>query len=165
MKWTKFVGRHGTSYHSMEPNGYVIDEHLFRSRGRPFDLARISTSPHGVTKAKLLGSFRALTEAKEKRSIGCAFCAPQLGEDLFMGHRQAIETKYLGPTNHRGGRIKASAQAGSITIPWDHALNTDNNHDMAAIALLKKLGWKGKLEGGGNARGNGNVYVFIEGKR
>lgn len=26
---------------------------------------------------------------------------------------QAIETKYLGPTNTRGSRIKASAQAGS----------------------------------------------------
>jgi hypothetical protein len=57
----------------MEPNGYVIDEHLFRSRGRPFDLARISTSPHGVTKAKLLGSFRALTEAKEEARLDARF--------------------------------------------------------------------------------------------
>ena len=29
---------------------------------------------------------------------------------------QAIEMQYLGPTNFRGARIKATAQAGSITI-------------------------------------------------
>jgi hypothetical protein len=73
---------------------------------------------------------------------------------------QGIETKYLGPTNFRGGRIKASAEAGSITVSYDHALGVEDNHRMAAIALMKKLGWKGKLMGGGNARGNGYMFVF-----
>lgn len=75
---------------------------------------------------------------------------------------QAIETKYLGPTNHRGGRIKASAQAGSVTVSYDHALDTYDNHRMAAIALMKKVGWKGGLKGDGNARGNGYVFVFVK---
>lgn len=55
--------------------------------------------------------------------------------------RQAIVTKYFGPTNTRGSRIKATAQAGSVVVPWDHSLGIDENHDRAANALLKKLGW------------------------
>lgn len=35
---------------------------------------------------------------------------------------QAIRTKYYGPTNFRGSRIKAEAQAGSRWMEWDHAL-------------------------------------------
>ena len=76
--------------------------------------------------------------------------------------RQAIETKYLGPTNSRGGRVKATAQAGSVTVAWDHALDTDDNHTRAAEALRKKFGWEGKLLGGGKPDGSGNVYVFVE---
>ena len=38
---------------------------------------------------------------------------------------QAIETRYLGPTNTRGSRIKATAAAGSITIHYDDALLTN----------------------------------------
>lgn len=74
--------------------------------------------------------------------------------------RQAIETKYLGPTNYRGARIKASAQAGSVTISYDHALDVDDNHMRAAQALARKFGWFGVVFGGGNAKGTGNVYVF-----
>jgi hypothetical protein len=77
--------------------------------------------------------------------------------------RQAIETKFLGPTNFRGSRIKASAQAGSITVSYDHALSSEENHTAAARALASKLGWSLSLIGGGNAKGNGNVYVYAEG--
>lgn len=58
-----------------------------------------------------------------------------------MSYSQAIQTKYLGPTNHRGSRVKASCAAGSVTVPWDHALNTENNHAAACAALCAKLGW------------------------
>ena len=79
---------------------------------------------------------------------------------------QAIETRYLGPTNHRGARIKATAQAGSLTVPYDYALNTDENHTAAAKAFAEKLGWVGpeygELHGGGNAKGDGNVYVLVK---
>jgi hypothetical protein len=54
---------------------------------------------------------------------------------------QAITTKYLCPTNHRGARVKATAQAGSVTVSWDYALNADGNHTAAAQALAEKMGW------------------------
>jgi hypothetical protein len=76
--------------------------------------------------------------------------------------RQAIETKYLGPTNHRGSRVKATSQAGSITVSWDDALDVNDNHRAAAKALAKKLGWPGHYAEGGKADGSGNVYVYIE---
>lgn len=62
---------------------------------------------------------------------------------------QAIRTKYIGPTNVRGSRVKATAQAGSITLQWDDRLNADANHAAAAKALATKLGWNyGKWIGG-----------------
>lgn len=80
--------------------------------------------------------------------------------------RQAIETKYLGPTNSRGARVKATAQAGSVTLSWDNSLNADENHGRAAVALADKFGWyrgkPGYWAGGGNAKGTGNVYVWVD---
>ena len=35
---------------------------------------------------------------------------------------QAIQTKYIGPTNTKGARIKAFCAAGSITIPYNYEL-------------------------------------------
>lgn len=54
---------------------------------------------------------------------------------------QAIVTKYLSPTNSRGPRIKASCQAGSLTVSYDHELNIDENHERACALLIAKLGW------------------------
>lgn len=54
---------------------------------------------------------------------------------------QAITTKYLPATNHRGERVKATAQAGSVTVSWDYDLNTEANHKAAAQALADKMGW------------------------
>lgn len=63
-------------------------------------------------------------------------------------HRQAIVTKYHGPTNSNGSRIRAKCSAGSLTIPYDHALNIDQLHARAAQALADKLGWGGRWVGG-----------------
>lgn len=73
---------------------------------------------------------------------------------------QAISTKYLGATNHRGSRIKATCPAGSLTVPFDHALNAPNNHAAAGIALARKLGWTGTLSLGGTKEGY--VLVFVD---
>ena len=54
---------------------------------------------------------------------------------------QAIRTRYYGPTNTRGSRITASCEAGRLTVPYDHALDLDDNHKAAADALTAKLGW------------------------
>lgn len=52
---------------------------------------------------------------------------------------QAITTKFIPCTNTKGSRVKAAAQAGSVTLSWDHGI--DNNHKAAAMALVKKYGW------------------------
>jgi hypothetical protein len=75
--------------------------------------------------------------------------------------RQAIFTKFLGPTNSRGSRVKASADAGSVTVSWDHALNSSENHRAAAMALAVKFGWSGTWVGGGGGV-KGDVYVNVE---
>lgn len=77
---------------------------------------------------------------------------------------QAITTRYLGPTNHRGARVKATCQAGSITIPWDHAWNADKNHAMACAALQAKLGWREKRIGGALPDGRGYAFVVALGE-
>lgn len=41
----------------------------------------------------------------------------------------AIVTKFLGPSNTRGARVKATVTSGkSVTISWDHSLRPDENH-------------------------------------
>ena len=76
---------------------------------------------------------------------------------------QALETRYLGPTNTKGGRIKATAWAGSVTVPYDHALDTQDNHRAAANALIAKMGWIGTFAQGGNIKGDGYYFVNVEG--
>jgi hypothetical protein len=73
---------------------------------------------------------------------------------------KAITTRFLGPTDFRGARIRASEPDGkSITIPYDHGLNTEEHHLKAARALCKRLGWTGRLRGGATRKGY--VFVFI----
>lgn len=55
---------------------------------------------------------------------------------------QAIQTKFISPTNHRGSRIKATCAAGTLTVQWDYSLGIDGNHTAAAIALIAKLDWQ-----------------------
>ena len=76
---------------------------------------------------------------------------------------QAIETRYLGATNTKGGRIKATAWAGSITIGYNHALDTQDNHRAAANALIAKMDWQGTYAQGGNVTGTGYYFVNVEG--
>ena len=75
--------------------------------------------------------------------------------------RQAISTRYLGPTNHRGARIAASCEAGRLVLGWDDGLDVFANHQKAALALAAKLGWKGPWVGG--APGKRSLgYVFVD---
>jgi hypothetical protein len=54
---------------------------------------------------------------------------------------QAIITKYIGPTNHRGARIKAIAAAGNVTVPYEYGTDTDGAHRVAAVAFCEKFDW------------------------
>jgi hypothetical protein len=76
--------------------------------------------------------------------------------------RQAIETRYAGPTNFRGSRVIARCEAGRITDSWDHAGNVEANHRRVAMVLAAKLGWQPGPHwvGGGCADGRG--YVFVD---
>ena len=72
--------------------------------------------------------------------------------------RQYIQTKYIGPTNTRSGRVKASANPGSIFVSWNHALGIEENHIAAAKAYAAKYDWKGVWSGGGGKDG----YCFVQ---
>lgn len=72
---------------------------------------------------------------------------------------QAITTKYLGPTNFRGAHIKASCEAGSVSIPFGHELGIEQRHGNAVTALLEKLGWYGAYVGGYQ---KGSTYVWVQ---
>ncbi len=76
--------------------------------------------------------------------------------------RQAIETKYAGPTDHRDARIIVRAQAGRLTVAWDHALDVQQNHLAAARAFAEKWGWGGRWRGGANVAGTGYVFVCTQ---
>lgn len=80
---------------------------------------------------------------------------------VTSSHRQAITTKYIGPSNVRGSRVKASCDAGTVTVSWDHALNSSGNHEYAARVLLEKLGWSGEWVGGCDKDGN-HVFVNVD---
>lgn len=71
---------------------------------------------------------------------------------------QAILVKYLGPTNSRGGRFKATCWSGSKTIPYDAGLNHEGNADAACLALLTKLGWRNTYVVGQFANGD-TLYI------
>ena len=74
---------------------------------------------------------------------------------------QAIITRYLSATDTKPARIKAIAEAGSITLSWDHALNAQENHCAGSLALARKYGWVGCYYGAG-APGNDYVWVCVD---
>lgn len=72
---------------------------------------------------------------------------------------QAITTKYLPATNTKGSRIKASCEAGSVTVSFDHTGTIEQAHAKAAITLIAKLGWHGEYTCAGDRNG---CYYFAE---
>ena len=84
--------------------------------------------------------------------------------------RQAITTKFIPCTNAKCSRVKASCERGNITISWDHALNSSENHEKAVKELLTKFEkediakWgqamfsKGTWFGGATETG----YIFVQ---
>lgn len=58
----------------------------------------------------------------------------------------SIQTKFLGPTNYRGDRIKATSMQAfsdgkkpSVTIPYDYGSTAEENHRDAAERLLPEV--------------------------
>lgn len=77
-----------------------------------------------------------------------------------MHFRQAIQTRFLPVTNTKPSRVTAWAQAGRVTLSWDHALNGDENHAAAAKALADQKGWKGVWHGGALPNNSGFAFVI-----
>lgn len=82
---------------------------------------------------------------------------------IKSSEKKTIQVKYLHPTDSAGARLKAfvSTKGEKITLPWDYALNNDENYCLAAKKLAEKLEWKGNLVGG-FVEGNKSVHmVFV----
>jgi len=47
-----------------------------------------------------------------------------------------IRTRYIGPTDTKGGRIRATNGARSVTIPYPHELSVEDAHAEAAEKLV-----------------------------
>lgn len=74
---------------------------------------------------------------------------------------QAIETRFLPPTNTKDSRVVAVSCGGSrIILGWNHALNPESNHIGAARALAKKLEWTCDMHTGTLKRSY--VHVFTD---
>lgn len=80
----------------------------------------------------------------------------------------AIQTKYIGPSNVKGSRVKAFTCNGvSKTISYDQGLDSRDAHFKAAMALADKCGWTRETwfkkfmlcEGGVK---DGYVWVLVE---
>lgn len=77
--------------------------------------------------------------------------------------RQAIITKFHGPTNTKGARISATSQVGRKYHGWDYALNPADNHRAAAVAFAKHWGWPvDNMVGGAMPNGDGYCWVFAD---
>lgn len=74
---------------------------------------------------------------------------------------QAIPIKYVGPTNTKGSRMVASAQAGRKSFSYDYALNIEENAIKAAKLYAESKGWKGQMAIGQDSKGDWQA-VFIE---
>ena len=72
---------------------------------------------------------------------------------------KAIQVRYIGPTKTLGSRWKAWVFGGaSVTLPYDYAMNSEENARCAAHALAAKLAWRSPITGSGGLP-NGD-YVF-----
>jgi len=90
---------------------------------------------------------------------------------------QTITTTYAGPTNTKGSRIMAKSWLKNKAFAWDHALNSEENHKVAAQALVDALNadrvkndhgdyqWS-IIAAGSMPDGKGNAYIvdLIEAK-
>jgi hypothetical protein len=81
----------------------------------------------------------------------------------------AIHTKYIGPTNTRGSRIKAytagfgDSKGFECTIPYPHHLSGVECHFEAVVALVQKhkLDWNlTDMRYGDSADGRGYSFCF-----
>lgn len=76
---------------------------------------------------------------------------------------QTILTKYFGPTDHRGTRIRAKASYAKTTYwhDWDYSKNAEENYREAARQLLIKLNWESVAGSWVMGSLTGGDYIFV----
>ena len=70
--------------------------------------------------------------------------------------RVAVISKWNGPTNHRPSRItvrRADGGGKSLTVCWDYALGSIENHAEAIKAYLEMMNWGGNYTVGSTKHG------------
>jgi hypothetical protein len=77
-----------------------------------------------------------------------------------MYARQAIQTRFIPPTNTRPSRVKAFCEAKAITRSWDHSLNVCENHYAIAMELAKIMNWPTDGHGFGSLPNDGYAMTF-----
>lgn len=75
---------------------------------------------------------------------------------------KAIQTKFIGPSETRGARVKAWIKGYAATVSWDHGLEVVDNHGAAARKLAELLRWSGRLVGG-TLPDESMAWVFVDG--
>lgn len=75
----------------------------------------------------------------------------------------AIQTKFLGPTNFRGARVKAFTEykGHAVTVSYDYGLGVEGEHDRAFLALASKREWFGIWVRGGSPDKAGYTYTCL----
>lgn len=59
----------------------------------------------------------------------------------MFGYQAFVQTRFLGPTNNRCARVRATnvTSQRAITVAWDHGVGTIENHLAAAYALYSAM--------------------------
>ena len=73
---------------------------------------------------------------------------------------KAIQIKYLGATNTKGARLKAWTEAGTLTVPRDYGVNTDEQALQLAEQYIKDRDW-GSSVGGFGTLPNGDYVATL----
>jgi hypothetical protein len=73
---------------------------------------------------------------------------------------KAIQIKYLGATDTKCARLKAWTDAGTLTVPRDYGLNTDEQALQLAEQYIKKQDW-GSSVGGFGTLPNGDYVATL----
>lgn len=76
-----------------------------------------------------------------------------------QSYRQTIQTKYQGPTDGHGSRIKVTGQPGTKYVAYDHALDLEQNHAAAAHKYAVEHDFLGRWVGG--RLPDGKTFVFV----
>jgi len=80
---------------------------------------------------------------------------------------QGLQTTYMGPTTHKGPRVKVHAYKKWSFYHWDRELDVEQNHHSAAVRFCESLGWSEAydLVCGSNHNQKGYHYVMVPKER